>query len=72
MNLRKTTNSTAVMVVVVLIATIVAWSTMTSLSPKLIFAQTNEKFSAKLSGSNEVPQLWHISIRASKERTVQS
>jgi hypothetical protein len=55
MNLRKTTNSTAVMVVVVLIATIVAWSTMTSLSPKLIFAQTNEKFSAKLSGSNEVP-----------------
>ena len=55
MNLRKATNSTAVLVVIALIAAMIAGSTMSSLSPKLVYAQVNEKFSAKLSGSNEVP-----------------
>jgi hypothetical protein len=54
-SLRNAINSTTVLVVIALIPAIIAGSTLTSLSPMLVFAQVNEKLSAKLSGSNEVP-----------------
>jgi CHRD domain len=56
MTSRKTTNSIPLVIAIALIATMVVAGGMTIITTKYVFAQGGEKkFTAKLSGKNEVP-----------------
>ena len=68
MTLRKTTNSIPLVIGIALIATMVIAGGMTIITTKNVFAQgVEKKFTATLSGKNEVPvkipkqlELWNL------------